>query len=165
MKKIVLPITLAFILLFVNRMQDYELIQVTQGEFVEKGTKWLKDKISQSLAEKGRAVVGFSGGSTPGPIYEELGKDTSIDWAKVHIFLIDERYVDKNNKDSNQYLIRNTLLKNANIPSENMIFPNADLSISECVVDYANRLRKLFQEIGYPDISILGNSFLEEFSS
>ena len=49
----------------------------------------------QSYSDRGRATVGFPGGSTPKAIYEMLGQDPAIDWSKVWIFLVDDRFIEK----------------------------------------------------------------------
>ncbi len=58
------------------------------------------EQINQSIAQRDRAIVAFSGGSTPKPLFEALcGKD--IDWAKVLITLVDERWVPSTHELSN----------------------------------------------------------------
>ena len=50
---------------------------------------------------KNTCFVGLSGGGTPKPIYEWLGKQTSVDWSKVTFFIVDERYIDASDSRSN----------------------------------------------------------------
>ena len=56
-----------------------------------------------------RAVFAGSGGSTPAPIYARL-KDASLDWSRVIVTLIDERYVPESSPDSNARLLKQALL-------------------------------------------------------
>ena len=67
--------------------------------------------LKQEIKNKGEATLLVSGGSTPKKLYEILSKK-EIDWNKVSIGLIDERFVATKTDDSNELLIKNTLLKN-----------------------------------------------------
>lgn len=63
--------------------------------------------IEQRIATVERPVIGISGGSTPKPLYEILGKEAPskpITWV-----LVDERYVPPDDPQSNARMIRETL--------------------------------------------------------
>ncbi len=68
--------------------------------------------LQQSLAERDKASMAVSGGSTPAPLYESL-TDAPLDWSKVDITLTDERYVPADDADSNEAMLRRSLLKGA----------------------------------------------------
>ncbi|MES2833367.1 MAG: 6-phosphogluconolactonase [Pseudomonadota bacterium] len=55
------------------------------------------------------AVFAGSGGSTPAPIYARM-KDANLDWSRMVVTLIDERYVPETSPDSNARLLKQTLL-------------------------------------------------------
>ena len=67
--------------------------------------------LKQEIKNKGEATLLVSGGSTPKKLYEILS-NKEIDWNKVSIGLIDERFVATETDESNELLIKNTLLKN-----------------------------------------------------
>jgi len=69
----------------------------------------LCDALSAALAESGRAVFAGSGGSTPAPIYQRMAS-AGLDWSRVAVTLIDERYVPESSPDSNAALIKQSLL-------------------------------------------------------
>ena len=69
----------------------------------------LTDALSAALAETDRAVFAGSGGSTPTPIYRRMA-GTALDWSRVALTLIDERYVPESSPDSNAALLKRTLL-------------------------------------------------------
>jgi len=69
----------------------------------------LTDTLAAALAETGKAVFAGSGGSTPAPIYARMAR-TDLDWSKVAVTLIDERYVPETSPESNAALIKQTLL-------------------------------------------------------
>ena len=110
----------------------------SEQEFVDRATAEIEQAIADAIEERGTCVLGLSGGSTPRPIYEELGKLVAVEWDKVTVFLVDERYVLPDHKESNQRLVRETLLTNANVG--NVIFPDTSLLLEECVDDYERRL-------------------------
>ena len=53
----------------------------------------------------------LSGGSTPGPVYERLSR-VDIDWTRVDVGLVDERWVDAGDPRSNAGLLSRTLFQN-----------------------------------------------------
>ena len=66
-------------------------------------------QINQAIEAKGQAIVVFSGGSTPKPLFEALASD-EIDWARVVVTLVDERWVDHNHTLSNSAFLQTYLL-------------------------------------------------------
>jgi 6-phosphogluconolactonase len=69
----------------------------------------LTEALSAAVAETGKAVFAGSGGSTPSPIYARMAP-ADLDWSKVAVTLIDERYVPESSPDSNAALIKRTLM-------------------------------------------------------
>lgn len=148
--------------LFMNSMHmSYQLIEASDtDDFTHQAVTILKHHIVNSIADHGSCILGLSGGSTPKPVYEAIGKE-KIDWSRVHIFLIDERYCDPESPDSNQKMVHDTLLKNAHISDQNIVFPNTTLPLEECINKYESDLRHLASQhstfkILHSDINILG---------
>lgn len=134
---------------------DYEEITTTNAdEFTTKSVSLLAERLEQNIEEFGHAILGLSGGSTPKPIYTELGK-ANLDWSKVSIFLVDDRYIDPTDNDSNQKLVRETLLVNADIPESQIIFPNTLSPLEDCIAIYEQKLAQLLSQ-GIPHIVTLG---------
>jgi 6-phosphogluconolactonase len=69
----------------------------------------IADTLAAALADTGRAVFAGAGGSTPTPIYRAMA-GAGLDWSRVTVTLVDERYVPETSPDSNAALIRQTLL-------------------------------------------------------
>ncbi len=66
--------------------------------------------LALSVEKKGRASLAVSGGTTPVALFEHLsGMD--IPWKDVVIFPVDERWVEPDDADSNERLVRTHLLK------------------------------------------------------
>lgn len=67
--------------------------------------------LDAAIREKGAALLACSGGSTPAAAYEALSH-ADIDWSKISVVLVDERWVDEDHEKSNAAFLRRTLLKN-----------------------------------------------------
>ncbi|HHG90326.1 MAG TPA: 6-phosphogluconolactonase [Devosia sp.] len=67
--------------------------------------------LNTSLAESGRASLAVSGGSTPTLFFKALGARKDVDWSKVTVTLVDERWVDEKSHRSNARLVRDKLLQ------------------------------------------------------
>lgn len=111
--------------------------------------------IAATIAGPGRCTLGLSGGSTPGPVYEKLGRKDTIDWERVHVFLVDERCVPVTDDRSNTLMIEQTLLRRANVPDLQRHFPDTTLAPADAADAYDDTLRSLFPDSG-PDVVILG---------
>jgi len=68
--------------------------------------------LSDAIAQRGVASIALSGGRSPRPVLEALS-EAELDWDKVVVTLVDERWVAPDNADSNEKLVRDTLLKGA----------------------------------------------------
>ena len=69
------------------------------------------DRIRTAIAERGAAAIALSGGSTPGRFFQALGKTKDIDWSKVIVTLVDERWVDETSDRSNALLVNERMLQ------------------------------------------------------
>ena len=65
--------------------------------------------LSRRLEGQGEASVVVSGGTSPAGVFRELSK-TALPWSDVHVILSDERWVPSDHEDSNEKLVRETLL-------------------------------------------------------
>jgi 6-phosphogluconolactonase len=70
-----------------------------------------QDVLSEALSKHGVATLLVSGGSTPAPLYEALSK-TELNWKKIKVALVDERWVDNDHSASNEALVKRSLLIN-----------------------------------------------------
>lgn len=108
-----------------------------------------KIKVKQSKSPTAVVTIGLSGGTTPRSLFHFMGSmdDLDIDMSRIIFFLVDERYVPPTDELSNQRLIMNTLLRNWPVPRENIIFPDTNLPIEECVRKYEEDLKRIFGSI------------------
>ncbi len=77
-------------------------------------TDWAQacaDRLTDALASAPgeRTVFAGSGGSTPAPIYARM-REANLDWSRIIVTLIDERYVPETSPESNARLLKQTLL-------------------------------------------------------
>ena len=70
----------------------------------------LAAELAQALVARGRASLSVPGGTSPGPVFDLLAR-ADLDWAKVAVFLNDERWVGADNPRSNTRLLRARLLQ------------------------------------------------------
>lgn len=68
-------------------------------------------QLKSGIAERGRASLAVSGGSTPARFFAALGAREDIDWARVVVTLVDERWVDETSERSNARLVKSRLLQ------------------------------------------------------
>lgn len=67
-------------------------------------------QLQNAIRKKGKASLLVSGGNTPKPLFAMLSK-SDILWEKVSVGLCDERWVSPLHADSNEKLVRDTLLQ------------------------------------------------------
>ncbi|MDH5833836.1 6-phosphogluconolactonase [Luteimonas sp. M1R5S59] len=105
----------------------------------ESQTQWtwgaavaISSALARDLQQQPRARLLLSGGSTPAPVYEALSK-APLEWDRVDVALVDERWLLPDDPDSNSRLIRESLLRNnaANARFESITRPGR--SIEEAV--------------------------------
>jgi 6-phosphogluconolactonase len=70
------------------------------------------ERLRSALGERDHAVLAVSGGSTPKDFFERLSRE-ELDWSKVLVTLVDERWVPDSDERSNARLVESHLLQNA----------------------------------------------------
>lgn len=114
--------------------------------------KRVKSILEKSIALKNSTTILLSGGNTPKLFFNTLSQE-EIDWSKVTIGLVDERWLPSRNKDSNENLIKSNLQINnaSNSKFIPMYFYEYDLikAQNECSITY----KKYFQKC---DVLVLG---------
>lgn len=66
--------------------------------------------LTQAIAARDVAAIAVSGGRSPRPVFEALAQ-ADLDWSKVVVTLVDERWVAADDAESNERLVRETLLQ------------------------------------------------------
>lgn len=83
----------------------------TREDLVNTLQEKITNALSFAITQKGFATLVLSGGSTPIKLFQELSIAT-IEWDKVRVTLVDERWVDATSEKSNEKLVRDNLLIN-----------------------------------------------------
>jgi 6-phosphogluconolactonase len=79
----------------------------------------LASTIAAAVAARGRAVIVLTGGGTGIGLLKRLGSHP-IDWARVHLFFGDDRYVPIDDDERNEKQAREALLDHVDIPAANI---------------------------------------------
>ncbi|OCI96730.1 6-phosphogluconolactonase [Rhizobium sp. AC27/96] len=116
----------------------------------------LADKVAETLSAaieaRGSASIAVSGGSTPKAFFQALSS-RSIDWGKVTITLVDERFVPADNPRSNHLLVQENLLKDKAATAKFLPLYQAVASVEEAAAIATEKTRA----VGHPfDVAILG---------
>jgi 6-phosphogluconolactonase len=69
-------------------------------------------RLREAVAQRGHAVLAVSGGSTPRAFFQCLARE-ALDWRRVQVTLVDERWVPVDDPRSNAGLVQSTLLQDA----------------------------------------------------
>ena len=121
----------------------------TQNEFLKKSVAYLETICKK---KKGTIHIALSGGSTPLPFYKKLRSVTSIPWERVHLFLVDERYVPITDPASNLGMIQSSLGTPLLSKLKGFTYFHTDLSIKKALDLYKSELT----QVPYFDVAILG---------
>lgn len=70
----------------------------------------IADLLQEAIAKRGRALLAVSGGTTPRHFFDRLSR-TALDWSRVTVTLVDERWVPESSERSNARLVKAMLLK------------------------------------------------------
>jgi 6-phosphogluconolactonase len=69
-------------------------------------------RLREAIAARGRASLAVSGGSTPKHFFARLAQ-AALDWSRVQVTLVDERWVPESSERSNARLVKSLLLQHA----------------------------------------------------
>lgn len=79
-------------------------------EYLQALTQAIAGELNAAIVEQGHAVLAVSGGRSPVPLFHAL-RESTVDWSRVTITLVDERFVPADHADSNEKLVREHLLQ------------------------------------------------------
>lgn len=137
-------------------MNHSEQINLHNFDNLEQQSQHLADVVAQILqtqiSDTGSASLAVSGGSTPKKLFELLSK-IDLEWAKVAITLVDDRWLANDQADSNQQLVEKNLLQNYAAKAQFIPLYQEGFSAFEA----SEKVNALFENIKQPfDVVLLG---------
>jgi len=92
----------------------------------------LAAELRRALAQESRARLLLSGGHTPGPAYAALSR-APLEWDRIDVALVDERWLLPDDPDSNARMVRESLLSDRAAEARFESITAAGRSIEEAV--------------------------------
>jgi len=122
-----------------------KLIVFPDAEALARGAAlWLKDRV-RPLQD--RIAIALSGGSTPRRLFQLMGSEFKGDfpWARMHFFWGDERFVPRNDPDSNFRMADEALLSKIPMPPGNIHpVPTEGIDPDEAARAYERELQSFY---------------------
>ena len=127
-------------------MQD---LQFTNSEKLAKRlAEDLASRMQRTIEKEGAVVIALSGGSTPVVFLQALSMQ-KIDWKKVTVTLVDERWVDETDAASNARLIKHNLLQGDAHKAWFIPLKNSAATASDGFMECENRLQEQIKTLHY----------------
>ena len=125
----------------------------SEADFITDSVAVIEDFIAFELEKKEVVKIALSGGESPRGVYEALGKSAEIDWNRIDLFQVDERYKPDKGNASNLSMIEQSLLgRTPNLRAMHSI--DTDLPLNEATQAYDQMLQE--QDEPLFDLVILG---------
>lgn len=93
-------------------MQEMENIFDSREAAAVAAAERIVAALARRLDGQAEASIVVSGGTSPAGVFAALA-ETELEWPRVHVVLSDERWVPPDHEDSNERLVRESLLKGA----------------------------------------------------
>lgn len=129
--------------------------RVKHKKFYQRALEIFLEEYNSTIEEKDVFNIALSGGNTPVPLFRLMAKE-DIDWSKVHIFMVDERYLPVDDPDSNYGNLCDTLLSKIDIPPSNIKYIKHLESLEESRRTYQYELDQYFEGKKAFDLVLLG---------
>ncbi|MEL6471328.1 MAG: 6-phosphogluconolactonase [Cyanobacteria bacterium J06623_4] len=116
-----------------------------KAALIERAHELTVKTLQTAIAQRDRATIALSGGSTPKPLYTSL-ISADLPWDKVYVFWGDERYVPHDHPKSNALMAKEAWLKHVPIPEGNIFpMPTGANAPATDAATYESTLKQFFQ--------------------
>jgi len=122
-----------------------------QAEALARAVGAALEQVLSTRAASQRATLAVSGGKSPVAFCVHLSR-LPIAWSRIDITLVDDRWVESSDADSNARFVHEHLLQNA--AAEARFLPLVDTSAS--AADVIDRLNAASSSPALPDVAVLG---------
>jgi len=112
------------------------------------------ETLRAAFQRKGNATFAISGGSSPRLLFSRLAA-SGLDWAKVHIFWVDERCVPPDDNQSNYKLANETLIGPARIGASNVHRIKGELEPEAAAREYVREITEFFGSGELPEFDLI----------
>jgi 6-phosphogluconolactonase len=129
-----------------------ETISDNENVLAQKLALSVSKQLKACLTKKNKVCLAVSGGTTPIEFFKQLSQQ-ELDWVKVTVILVDERWLPVDHKDSNEKLVRDHLIQNNAKKAYFLGLKTSDELPSEGIMDCETQLRT---QIDHIDIVVLG---------
>lgn len=85
--------------------------QTSREDLAESFAGRVASDLAAGIATRGTALIAVSGGATPALFFSALSRHAELDWQKITVTLVDERWVDESSDRSNAALVKHHLLQ------------------------------------------------------
>lgn len=119
----------------------------TEAEVIESVALYFVTIARQAISERGKCSVALSGGNSPKRLYELLSSPAfkdKIEWQKLDFFFGDERYVPKEDSQSNYRMARETLFAPLKIEPTHIFAIDTTLQPEQAAEKYEADIRNCF---------------------
>ncbi len=123
----------------------------SQAELAPALAAAIAEDLRRAIGARGRATLAVSGGTTPVPLFRELQR-AELDWSRVSVTLVDERWVDVDHTDSNAALVQRHLLQGSAAAARFQPLKNPERTAAMGCEATNRSLARL----GPPDSAVLG---------
>lgn len=115
----------------------------------------------EKIAAQGRFTLVLSGGNTPQATYRllpEMAAAKGLEWSKIFLLFGDERCVPPDHPESNYGMVQQTILRQIDIPQQNVRPMLCTVSPEDAALAYEQQLRELLTHRwdGQLDLILLG---------
>ena len=129
-----------------------ETLSDNDDVLAQKLAKSVAKQLRLCLGEKNKVCLAVSGGTTPLAFFQYLSQQ-KLEWKKVTIILVDERWVSIQSDDSNEKMVRENLIQNNAKQAYFLGLKNRAELPSEGIMDCETQLRT---QIDHIDVVVLG---------
>jgi 6-phosphogluconolactonase len=122
------------------------------AELAEALSQTVARALDEAIERRGAAFIAVSGGTTPALFFRTLS-NKNLDWTKVIVVLVDERFVERGSPRANAVLVKANLLRNKAAAARFVDLYQPAQNVEDAAMASAELLRTLPWPL---DIAVLG---------